>query len=111
VPEPRTTTKLIRFRPEELARITARAHACGQAPASFIRDTALGALPRARQEVTRAPLLLELARIGRSLDALARLAKDTKDSGLADKVRASLEEHRAILRQLLRERSRRRGTP
>ena len=110
MPEPRTTTKLIRFRPEELARIAARARACGQAPASFIRDTALGAVPRARQETARAPLLLELARIGRSLDDLARVAKDTKDSGLADKLRASLEEHRTLLRQLLRER-RRVGTP
>jgi hypothetical protein len=30
--ERRTATKLIRFRPGELARITARAQACGQTP-------------------------------------------------------------------------------
>jgi hypothetical protein len=43
MPERRTATKLIRFPPEELARITTRAQACGRTPARFIRESALGA--------------------------------------------------------------------
>jgi hypothetical protein len=110
MPEPRTTTKLIRFRPEELAQVTARARACGQAPARFIRETALGAIPRAHHDLAAAPLLHELARIGRSLDELARVAKDTQDSRLAEQVQRSLEGHRALLRHLLRDRRRKGGT-
>jgi hypothetical protein len=68
MPERRTTAKLIRFRPEELARITARARACGRTPACFIRETALGAIPRPRPDAAADPLLCELARVGRRLD-------------------------------------------
>jgi hypothetical protein len=36
---------VIYFHPEELARITARAQACGLKPARFIRETALARAP------------------------------------------------------------------
>src|SRR5260370_2563496 len=39
-----TTTKLLRLHPEELARITARARACGQTPPRYIRETAPAAI-------------------------------------------------------------------
>jgi hypothetical protein len=67
--ERRTTARLIRFHAEELAQITARARACGQTPACFIRETALGAIPRPRSHTAVEPLLRELARIGRALRA------------------------------------------
>src|SRR5919108_2428003 len=60
MPERRTAAKLIRFHPEELARITERARACGRTPARFIRETALGAIPKPRQPAERDPLLREL---------------------------------------------------
>ncbi len=99
--ERRTAAKLIRFRPEELARITARARACGRTPACFIRETALGAIPRARSEAAAAPLLCELARIGRCLDQLARLTQASQEAGLGERVRAALDEHWALVRQVV----------
>ena len=100
MPERRTAAKLIRFHPAELARITARAQACGQTPARFIRDTALGAIPKARQDAVAVPLLCELARIGRRLDELAHLAQAGQDAALAKRVRAALDEHWALVRQV-----------
>jgi hypothetical protein len=71
----RTTTKLLRLHPEELARITARAHVCGETPARFIRATALGALPRPRPHADLDSLLGELVRIGRRVEHVLRLAQ------------------------------------
>jgi mobilization protein NikA len=69
----RTAAKLIRFRPDELARIWARARACGRTPARFIRETALGASVTPRREAATDPLLREVAQIGRHLEALVQL--------------------------------------
>jgi hypothetical protein len=41
----RTTAKLLRLHPEELARIAARARVGSQTPTRFIRETALGPIP------------------------------------------------------------------
>jgi len=101
MPERRTAAKLIRFHPTELARITARAQACGQTPARFIRETALGSIPKARHDAVTVPLVSELARIGRSLDQLARLAQAGQDAALAKRVRGALDEHWALARQVI----------
>jgi len=101
MPERRTAAKLIRFHPTELARITARAQACGQTPARFTRETAHGAIPKARHDAVTVPLLCELARIGRRLDQLARLAQAGQDAALAKRVHATLDEHWALARQVI----------
>ena len=64
----RTATKLLRLHPEELARITERAEACGLNPARFIRETALGTKPKARHHADTDRLLRSLARIGHRLE-------------------------------------------
>lgn len=102
MPERRTAAKLMYFHPEELARITERARVCGQTPARFIRETALGAIPRARQHEATGALLYEMARIGRTLDELARLAQAGPDAALAERLTAALEGHWARVRQLAR---------
>jgi hypothetical protein len=99
--ERRTTAKLIRFHAEELAGITVAARACGQTPARFIRETALGAIPRRRPHTAAEPLLSELARIGRALDQLARLAQTDPTAALAEQVRTALEGHEALVRQVV----------
>jgi hypothetical protein len=99
--ERRTTAKLIRFHAEELARITARARACGQTPACFIRETALGAIPRPRSHTAVEPLLRELARIGRALSQVARLTQAGPTAGLADQVRTALDGHEALVRHVI----------
>ncbi len=105
--ERRTAAKLIRFRPEELARITARARACGRTPARFIRETALGAIPRPRHDAAADPLLCELARIGRRLDQLAKTAQAGQHAALAQRVRATLDEHWTLVRQVIKARRQR----
>jgi hypothetical protein len=69
----RTAGKVIYLHPQELARITARAHACGQTPACFIREAALGGTPKRAAD----PLLSELTLIGWRLDQIARLPQET----------------------------------
>jgi hypothetical protein len=96
---------LIRFRPDELARITARAHACGRTPARFIRETALGAVPAARRDAAAADALRALARLGASLDALARYSRAHQDPGLLEHVTPVLHDHNALVRSVLTSRS------
>ena len=108
MPERRTAAKLIRFHAEELACITAAARACGQTPARFIRETALGAIPRPRPHSAAEPLLRELAQIGRALAQVARLAQAGPTAGLAEQVRTALEGHEALVRQVVETHRRRR---
>jgi hypothetical protein len=107
MPERRTAAKLIRFHPGELARITARAQACGHTPARFIRETALGAIPKARHDAATDPVLYELARIGRCLDQLARMAQAGRHARLAEELHAALDRHWTLFQQLARDRRRR----
>lgn len=101
MPACRTAAKVIRFSPEELARITARAHACGRTPARFIRETALGAMPKARRHDDRDALLRELARIGSSLAQLLVLSRRDDTTTVSEQLAAALEAHRATLRSLV----------
>ncbi len=48
MPQGRTAAKLIRFDPDELAAVCRRARVCGRTPARFIREAALGAIPKAQ---------------------------------------------------------------
>ena len=75
----RTATKLIRLHPEELRQITECARRSGLTPARFIRETALGAKPRARPHAATGPLLRELARIGRCLRPWTDSRKNRED--------------------------------
>ncbi len=96
----RTAAKLIRFHPEELRQIVECARRAGLTPARFIRETALGATPKARAHAAAQPLLREVARIGRSLDQLARFAQASQDAALATQTSAALELHEALVRHL-----------
>ena len=111
MPERRTAAKLIRFHPDELALITERAQACGQTPARFIRDTALGAIPKARQHAATGALICELARIGKILDDLARLAQSGRYAALAERLAAELDAHWARVRKLAQVGRRSTGVP
>src|SRR5438046_6374455 len=97
----RTTTKLLRLHPGELARITARAQACGQTPARFIREKALGATPKARRHVDTEPLLRALARIGTKLEQVALLAHSNGAAALAQRVSLALDDHRTLIEQVV----------
>lgn len=87
----RTATKLLRLRPAEVADITARAETCGLKPARFIRETALGAIPRARHDAAVDAVTGDLARIGRCLDELARLEASQRTRSLSGSVPSSTD--------------------
>ena len=97
----RTTTKLLRLHPEELAHITARAEACGLKPARFIREAALGPMPKARHHAETDRLLHALARIGRNLEQVARLTRTGLGAALAKHVAAARAEQHALVKRLM----------
>jgi hypothetical protein len=109
MPERRTAAKLIRFHPEELTRITERARLCGRTSARFIRETALGAIPKARQHAASDAALRELARVGGHLDELTRLAQAGRYATLTERLAALVGEHQARVRQLVHGVQRTRG--
>lgn len=98
----RTTTKLLRLHPEELADITARAQAYGLKPARFIREAALGPTPKALHQLETDRLLRALARIGRSLEQVARLTRTGIGAALAKHIAAARAEQHALVKQLMR---------
>lgn len=66
---PRAVRK-IRFTASEWATIVRNAHACGYAPARYVREVVLGAVPRASRTRRNAPVVREL---GALLGALQRV--------------------------------------
>ena len=103
----RTTAKLVRFSPEGIARVSERARSCGCTSARYIRETALGAIPKARHHADRDALVRELARIGRDLERLTRVAEmqglDQFRSADRAQLRSVLAAHEAALRTLVGE--------
>lgn len=101
----RTAAKLIRFHPDELTQIVRRAHDCGRTPARFIREAALGAIPKPRHHADRDAMLRELAHVGRELDQLARLAATGGSvplpESLTARLRATVDAHAALVRRVL----------
>jgi hypothetical protein len=99
----RTSTKLLRLFPEELADIAARAEACGLKPARFIREAALGQRLKARHHVETDRMLRALARIGNNLEEVARLAQARRAPALAKLVAAARAEQDALVRRLMQD--------
>ena len=105
----RTIAKLVRFSPDEIARISERARTCGRTTARYIRETALGAIPKARHHGDREALLREFARTGRNLDRIARVVEasgaDQLHSTDREELLSAVVAHRAVLRAIMEERS------
>ena len=104
----RSTAKLVRFSPEEIARVRERARSCGYTSARYIRETALGAIPKARHHPDRDALIREFARIGRDLERLTRIAElhglDQLYSADRTQLLRTLAAHRVALRSVVGER-------
>jgi hypothetical protein len=102
MPQVRTAAKLIRFAPDELAAVSRRARTCGRTPARFIREAALGAIPKARHNEDRDRTLLALARLGGQLAVLARRSNgDDQRESDRGQLAAALAEHRTAIRALV----------
>ncbi len=93
----RTATKLLRLHPDELARITARAEACGLNPARFIRETTLGAVRKARHHADTDRLLHALARLGGRLEHALRQVQSAGNPNLAEQFAEIRNEHHALV--------------
>ena len=91
-PNKRTEASLVRFTRDEFRVVTERARECGLPPARFIREAALGAVPKARRTPANAELIRQLARIGTDLRQLAGGARAGDDALTADAVNGALAE-------------------
>jgi len=90
---------MVRFTPDEFAIVAERARVCGRAPARFIREAALGAVPRERRSAANAELVRQLARIGNNLNQL--VARVHAGAGLpTESVEAALAELLAAVRRI-----------
>ncbi len=98
----RTATKLLRLYPEELAHITARAQAYGLTPARFIREAALGPRPKTWHHREADRVIRALARIGRSLEHIARFTRPGLSAAVAKHLADLRAEYHALVRQLMR---------
>ena len=100
MPERRTRAKLLRLHTAELDAITRRARECGRSAAAYIRETALGAVPKARPRLAEMEAVRQLARIGNNLNQLAHIANMNEELGPEEELRAVLEEVLAAARRL-----------
>lgn len=96
----RTTRIPVRLRPDENAIVRARAHACGMTLARYMRETALGAVPKARPRLAEMEAVRELARIGNNLNQLAHVANLNEETEREEVLRAVLEEVLAAARRM-----------
>ena|SRR5438105_699466 len=100
----RRTVRKIRFTPEEWARVTDRAAECARPPARYVREVALGSIPRVRHSQVRAPIIRELGRIAVTLVQIASGRPETfnrnDDPVVRDMLQRALDELLAAVRRI-----------
>jgi hypothetical protein len=72
----RTSTKLIRFSPDELELVINRARSAGRPVACYIRESSLGPAPRARRAGLSDAVIRTLGQLATRLSLLATEAKN-----------------------------------
>ena len=104
VPRPsrpkRIEHSMVRFTADEFALIRERARECGRPPARYIRETALGAVPRSRRSTANAAVIRELARIGNALTQLAEVARRSDTPADSAAIEAALIEVLEAIRRI-----------
>ena len=90
----------IRFTDEEWAIIVDRARLCGRAPARYVRETALGAVPRGTRTQAIAPVIHQLGRLGNQLRQLSERLTERGESRSASEISRALGDILALVRQL-----------
>ncbi len=96
----RTEALLVRLSPAELGTIRERAERCGRPTSTFMREVALGAVPRARPRRLEQEAVYQLGRIGNNLNQLARAANATGRIELARRIRDALGELLEAVRRI-----------
>jgi len=94
----------IRYTVAEWAVIAARARACGKTPARYVREVSLGARPKVRRGNRSASdegaLLAHLARIGNTMNQLARVANTSGRLPSEAVLREAVGELLAVVRRV-----------
>ena len=90
----------IRFSEEEWAVIVDRARLCGRAPARYVREAALGAVPRRTRTQAIAPVIHQLGRLGNQLRQVSERLTERGESASASEMSQALSEILAVVRQL-----------
>jgi Mobilization protein NikA len=100
MPDLRAVATLVRWTTTEIATVRDRAAACGLTTARYVRECALGAVPKATRHADTQALLRELARSGNNLNQLAHEAHARDLFPVEEKVDAVLARHMALILQL-----------
>lgn len=95
----RTSTKLIRFAPEELQLVINRARSARRPVACYIRESSLGPAPRARRAALGDAVIRTLGQLATRLSQLATEAK-SQHLPQADKFQQSVSEVLDVIREI-----------
>lgn len=95
-------TKMVKVRVSsgELHVIAERAEECGKGTSTYMREVALGSVPRARPRRVEQQAIHQLARIGNNLNQLARAANASRRVELTERLAQVLSEVEAAVRRL-----------
>lgn len=96
----RTKALLVRVSPGEHRVLLERAKECGKGASTYMREVALGSVPRARPRRIELQAIHQLARIGNNLNQLARAANTSRRVDLAERLGQVLAEVEAAVRSL-----------
>lgn len=96
----RTVPSMVRFTPDEFLVIAERARACSCPPARFIREAALGAVPKAKRMAGNAELIRELSAIGTRLQELRSIVAGAGNALSAERCEAALMEVLEAVRRI-----------
>jgi len=95
----RKCTKLVRFNSDELRIVVDRARIAGRPAACFIRESALGSSPRARETDQSDSLIRALSRVATRLGTLSQLAIEQRLTGAED-FQLAVSEVLSVIRDL-----------
>ncbi len=90
----------LRLTDAEWAAVQARVRATGRTTGRYLRELALGTVPRVRQTPAHDALVRELAKVGNNLNQLAHVANATDRLPDAARLGAVLDELLAVIRHL-----------
>ncbi len=97
----RTEVLRVRLAPEEREVIRARAEQCRKPVSTFVREVALGSVPRARPRRLEEKAVYHLGRIGNNLNQIARTANATGRLDEARQLDEALAELLDAIRRLI----------
>ena len=103
MPELRKTPTLVRWTATAIATVRDRAAACSLTVARYVRECALGAVPKGARHRDTQAVLRELSRSGNNLNQLAHEAHARDLFPTEERIEAALAFHLAAIKRLVDE--------